>query len=438
MSKQIWGPLLSVVLFSSATALGQAARGSGSARTHFDDGLEHAARGDLTVALQEFEAAYALKPHYSVLYNIGQAHAALGQPVEAVRAFERHLLEGGKRISQERREQVRELIASNRAKLGQLRLVGMRDTTRVWVDGREIGRAALDEPVLLTAGNHVVLSSDGDGFPATQTALVAAATSTELSLPAKPPRTSEPAPPLASAQLRVVCDLPGVSVDVGGTVRGTTPMPAALTVPSGPLTVRFSRAGYRPVTHHVVASHHGPAVALCDQVAEQTLAPAAQATLVVRTVPYDAEIFVDGERFLGAALPYGPHVLEIQRHGFVTQRKAISLRPREVTTYQVTLAATAARQSAQNRARWRRQIAGYTTGAGGLALGFVGAALFGWNGSRYNAFNRERSRMSTGAGFQTVASIQRVDDVAVGCAALGVGLIATSAWLLLAEPTENP
>jgi hypothetical protein len=425
-------------LLSSAPAYGQAAPANGSARTHFNEGLAYAARGELPVALQEFEAAYALKPHYSVLYNIGQAHAALGHPVEAVRAFERHLLEGGNRISQARRDQVRDLIASNRARVGELRLVGLGETTRVWVDGVEVERSALSEPLLVVAGKHAILSSHGSGFPASQTAMVAAATATELSLPAAPASTAEVAPPLVPAKLRVVCDLPGVTVDIGETTRGTTPMPGLLPVQAGILTVRFSRAGYRPVTHQIVASPQRPVVATCDQVVERELAPATKATLVVRTVPFDADIFVDGERFLGAALPYGPHELKVERHGFVTQRKAISLRPRDVTTYQVTLAATPARQAERASSKSHRKFLGYTTGAGGLALAITGAALLGWNSGRYDDWRREHTTASPGAQLQTVTSIQRVDDIAVGCTALGAGLIATGAWLLLSGPTENP
>ena len=438
MSRCLRCAVFCVALLCSGAAYGQTAptSESGSARSHFNEGLARVARGELDAGLHEFETAYALNPHYSVLYNIGQAQAALGHPVEAIKAFERYLLEGGKRLSQARRDEVRELIAANRARLGKLRLLGASDHTRVWLDGVEIEKAALSEPLLLTSGPHRLLSSDGAGFPASQEVQVVAGGSAELTLPSEPASVAESAKPPAPAQLRVVCDLPGVTVEVGGTTRATTPLPGPLTVPAGALEVRFERSGYRPVIQHVLASPKAPAVALCAQVLEPELAPAVKSTLVVHAVPFDAEIFVDGERFLGAALPYGPHEMRVERAGFVGQRKAISLRPRDVTTYQITLSPTAARQADKHLAESRRKFIGYATGAGGLAAASTSAALWGWNSGRYDAWSHDRTA-STGNQLQTVTSIQRVDDVAVGCLALGAALVATSAWLLLSEPPEN-
>jgi hypothetical protein len=171
---------------------------------------------------------------------------------------------------------------------------------------------------------------------------------------------------------------------------------------------------------------------------EQELAASAKATLVVQTVPFDADLFVDGERFLGAALPYGPHELRVQRHGFVAHSRAIFLRPRAVTTYQITLAATPARQAERARSASGRKAVGYATGVSGLAFAIAGGALLAWNGGRYDDWRREHTTASPGAQLQTVTSIQRVDDIAFGCTALAAGLIATGAWLLTTGPTENP
>jgi len=439
MSMRFPCALACALLFGSTPAYGQTAGppvASVGARTHFNEGLARVTRGEFDVALQEFEAAYALKPHYSVLYNIGQAHAALGHPTEAVQAFQRYLIEGGKRLSQTRRDQVRALIAVSRAKLGELRLLGVADSTRVWVDGVEVEKRALDAPLLLTAGKHSVLSSNGGGFPKTQEAVVPAGGKAEVALPTAPASVSRREPRPEIAQLRVVCDLPGVTVDVGEATHATTPVPAPLTVMAGPLNVKFSRPGYVPVTHRVVATAVEAAVTNCDQVPESVLQPAVQAKLVVRTQPFDAELFVDGVRFLGAPLPYGPHELRVARDGFLTQTRPILLRPRDVTTYQVTLVATPARQAERVEAESRRKVIGYATGGGGLLLAITGAALYGWNGGRYATWRREHTSASVDSQLNTVTSIQRVDDLSVGFAALGAGLIATGAWLLLTGPAE--
>ena len=62
-------------------------------------------------ALREFNEAYAISPQFAVLYNIGQAHIALGHTAEAIEALTRYLRDGGDRIAPERRAQVERQIA---------------------------------------------------------------------------------------------------------------------------------------------------------------------------------------------------------------------------------------------------------------------------------------------------------------------------------------
>src|SRR5262245_35959210 len=54
------------------------------AKLHFDRGLEEAHDGNLDVAVAEFEKSLAFQSHPTVLFNLGEAYAALGRPVEAV------------------------------------------------------------------------------------------------------------------------------------------------------------------------------------------------------------------------------------------------------------------------------------------------------------------------------------------------------------------
>jgi hypothetical protein len=98
---------------------------------------------------------------------------------------------------------------------------------------------------------------------------------------------------------------------------------------------------------------------------------------------------------------------------------------------------TRARQAERARSQARRKFIGYATGSGGCAFAMAGAALLGWNSSRYDDWRCGRTTTGAPSQLQTVASIQRVDDMAFGCAALGAGLIATSAWLLMTGATET-
>jgi tetratricopeptide (TPR) repeat protein len=87
------------------------------ARRRYDEGLAAVDRGDLEEALAAFQEAYRLRPHPLVLYNVGQAYAALGRPREAVEALERYLKEAGSTAPADRRETVAQQILALKAKL---------------------------------------------------------------------------------------------------------------------------------------------------------------------------------------------------------------------------------------------------------------------------------------------------------------------------------
>jgi hypothetical protein len=89
----------------------------GDARAHYARGLELGAQNGYEGALREFNEAYAVSPQFAVLYNIGQAHIALGQPAQAIEALSRYLKDGGDRIPAPRRTQVQIQIAVLRSQL---------------------------------------------------------------------------------------------------------------------------------------------------------------------------------------------------------------------------------------------------------------------------------------------------------------------------------
>jgi hypothetical protein len=87
------------------------------ARAHYAKGLELAGQHGYEGALREFNAAYAISPQFAVLYNIGQAHVALGHTALAIDALTRYLRDGGDRVSPERRAQVERQLAWLRSSL---------------------------------------------------------------------------------------------------------------------------------------------------------------------------------------------------------------------------------------------------------------------------------------------------------------------------------
>src|SRR3954454_25172434 len=109
--------LLAGLLALGATGIGHADDPRGDARAHYAKGLELAGQNGYAGALREFNAAYAISPQFAVLFNIGQAHIALGHTVEAIEALARYLRDGGDRISPGRRTQVERQIAGQRSTL---------------------------------------------------------------------------------------------------------------------------------------------------------------------------------------------------------------------------------------------------------------------------------------------------------------------------------
>ncbi len=421
------------VLLCATPVKSQTAQPASSATAHatFQAGVTQAASGELEAALRSFETAYAQQPHYSVLYNIGQAQSALGRPLDATRTFERYLLEAGVKLSTARREEVQQLLAANRRRLGALHIVGMTETTRVWLDGVELRSDSLAEPIPVSVGPHRLLHSDGSGFPVSEDVTIVAGATADLKLEPQPPL--KPQAPPAEAQLAVSCPIPGVAVEIAGVLRATTPITEPLVVSAGEVTVRFHRLGYVPTTKRVFVSDNTRTAVACEQRLEARIQRGHQATLRVRATPEDAQIFINGTRFLGTPLPGGAHDLAVRRDGFLERREPISLAPGKVATYTIDLQPTPARYERERRAANDRKQLGFFVGGGGGALVLGGVALFVWNGGRYHEW--QRANRSNTFDLGGVASIQRVDDLALACSFVGTGLLAAGGWLLFTKPT---
>jgi tetratricopeptide (TPR) repeat protein len=82
----------------------------------FTQGLELADQGRFEAAIQAFEAAYALAPHPTVLYNLGQAALAAGKRRQALDYFERYLREPAEMTADpSRRTGVEQIVAELRS-----------------------------------------------------------------------------------------------------------------------------------------------------------------------------------------------------------------------------------------------------------------------------------------------------------------------------------
>jgi tetratricopeptide (TPR) repeat protein len=175
------------------------------ARRHFDRGMELAGEGAYSEALVEFTRAHEISPHFAVLYNIGQAHVALGRPVEAVDALTRYLEQGGAEIPVERRKQVDAEILKQKARIAEVEVRTDVPGAIVSIDGKEIGRTPLSTPIRLAIGTHQIVAAV-PGRPSVEQSVTVAGEErrrVDLAIPAAaaaptlaPARSATPAPPV--------------------------------------------------------------------------------------------------------------------------------------------------------------------------------------------------------------------------------------------------
>ena len=177
-------------------------------------------QGDVTGALEKFEAAYVAFPSPKLMFNIGQANRDLGRPVEAIEAFQRFLAEATD-ASPEKMADARRFVAELQMKLGRLRIDCDTPGAEVSVDGKTVGRTPLPGLIWATPGRHQVTASRTDAVPALETVEVqTGSTSTVIMrlipLVAPAPVPAAPAP----AATPVLQTAPPVSPSPGSASEG--------------------------------------------------------------------------------------------------------------------------------------------------------------------------------------------------------------------------
>jgi hypothetical protein len=220
------------------------------ARKHYDRAIELVDDGQLPEAIVEFQRAYDLTKHFFVLYNIGQVYVSLAKPVEAIAAYEGYLVGGGKNIPAGRRTEVEKEIARQKSRIAVLTFQILPDGATVRVDGSEIGKSPIVQPLSVGIGEHVVSATADSHEPADVRVTVAGEDRrivelTLAPLAGKKPEP-EPVPPLAELPLSA----PPVAVPVPAAL----PPPPAIVPPAQPAidptasTVTDATASHRSIT----------------------------------------------------------------------------------------------------------------------------------------------------------------------------------------------
>ncbi len=101
------GRLLPTMIVAASLAFSATTwAGEPSAKERFNKGVKLFKQQDHAGALAEFLAAYKAEPHYSVLFNIAQCHAAIENNAEALSYFQQYLDEAGDSIPTQRKVEV--------------------------------------------------------------------------------------------------------------------------------------------------------------------------------------------------------------------------------------------------------------------------------------------------------------------------------------------
>ena len=150
-------------------------------------------QGDVTGALEKFEAAYVAFPSPKLMFNIGQANRDLGRPVEAIEAFQRFLAEATD-ASPEKMADAHRFVAELQVKLGRLRIDCDTPGAEVSVDGKTVGRTPLPGLIWATPGRHQVTASRTDAVPALETVDVQTGSTSTVTMRLIPLVAPPPAP----------------------------------------------------------------------------------------------------------------------------------------------------------------------------------------------------------------------------------------------------
>ena len=164
-----------LVIILGALAAPQATRAGEKeeARKHYDRAIELVDDGQLEGAIVEFQRSYDLTHHFAVLYNIGQVFVSMAKPVEAMDAYERYLMDGGKKIPAARRAEVEQEITRQKARIATLEIHGLPEGAVVRLDGKDIGKAPITAPVRVGVGTHAIAAS-AEGYDPADTEVTVA------------------------------------------------------------------------------------------------------------------------------------------------------------------------------------------------------------------------------------------------------------------------
>lgn len=374
-----------------ATAAEVSASARAEAKRHYEEAKQLVKAEAFEEAATAFQRAYELAPHFEVLYNLGQCHVALGQPIQAAETLTRYLAEGGERIAVVRRAEVEKEIERQRANIGELVLSVEPASATVEIDGVAVQAPKLGSPFPVTVGRHVISVTAPGYQPKVLTVAWTKAERQAVTMELQ--RSPDPAP-LAFAKLAVACPLADVEVWVDGEKKGISPLLESISVRPGARHVRFHRPGYSDSERQVELVANEVEALDCGLRPLQPLPPASAGRLALRISEPDAVVEVDGSP-IGATglLPFGRHRVEIRQQGFEVTRFEIVVPPGRTISREVRLVPTQQFSTDYGRRARRQRLLALAVGGTGVLAGAVGLAIYIDNDNRFDTWQTKQATL---------------------------------------------
>ena len=383
---------LLILAGAPASAAAQAAPPppTAAARAEAHDRFDRATRlineNDNAAALAELQRVYELVPSPIVLYSIGLVDAAMGRPVEAVRAFDQALAAPGA-LSPEQIARARSTRAAQAERVGTLAVKVNVEGATVEIDNLDAARAPLATPLEVASGTHVVAAIAPGYVPARKAVSVAGRAQAEVAFDLVPMQGR-------LAHLTVKSHLPAAEVLVDGEIAGVTPLPSSLSLAPGKHRVEIRRAGYLTARQDLVLGDGAAGEIALDPEEDPVLAPS-DGTLALEVRETDSVVTLD-DKVRGATstlhLPGGVHHLRLERAGFFPLERDIEVPAGAAVRVPLHLEPTPDTLAAYTESVRARRTWGWIAGAGGLVLAGVSASILAYDaGQRSRAESQYRA-----------------------------------------------
>ena len=333
------------------------------ARQRFDQGVKLFEKRENAAALAEFKRAYELIPNVLVLYNIALVYAAMDRPVDAVDALDK-VLADKKGLAPPQIQKAQQTLGEQSARIAELTVTTDKPAV-IEVDGVDSGRTPLERPIRVASGTHVISALAPGCLPARQEITLAGRTTQMVNMALLPTESS-------NAHLTLSVSVPGAEVTVNGRTVGVTPLPTSVAVTPGTALIEVHRAGYRDDKRSIRVEEGSNGSVSVTLEEDPTAAATLKGRLRVTPSEPDATISVDGTPRSGAtagiALIAGPHLLHVERAGYLAFERPIDVGAGAETSLVATLAPTPETLAADNEAAHKRRIVGWSMIGGGVAL----------------------------------------------------------------------